>query len=118
VSRSSNNQVHSTATTTGLLAEEIPSEFFVENGIFSRAEWEELSEKLGLSPRQAQVASLLMRGLADKQIAMNLDISTHTLRTYLDRMFTKMQVSDRCELIVHIFREFRTNCNGCCPRIQ
>lgn len=89
-----------------------------KNGIFTQAEWNQLSDKLGLSPRQSQVANLLLMGLSDKQIASKLDISTHTLRTYLDRMFTKMSVGDRCELIVHIFREFRSGCGSACPRNQ
>ncbi|MBN1554902.1 MAG: helix-turn-helix transcriptional regulator [Phycisphaerae bacterium] len=86
-----------------------------EQTIFSRSEWNELSEKLCLSPRQSQVASLLMLGLSDKQISARMDISHHTLRTYLDRMFEKLSVGDRCELIVHIFREFRAGCNSGCP---
>lgn len=90
---------------------------FLENGIFSQGEWSQLVAQLALSPRQAQIASLLLRGWADKQIAAELDISTHTIRTYLDRMFAKMQVQDRCEVVVHIFRQFRASCDpSMCPR--
>lgn len=87
------------------------------NGVFSLSEWEELVRQIGLSPRQSQVVDLLFKGLGDKQIAAQLGISVHTLRTYFDRMFAKMDVGDRCELIVRVFSEFRSGCDPTgCPR--
>lgn len=111
-----NNQANSSDALKAGVSHGVGVESPDNNGVFSQVEWSELSTKLGLSPRQSQVANLLLMGFADKQIAAKLDISTHTLRTYLDRMFTKMDVSDRCELLVHIFKEFRSGCDSTCPR--
>jgi DNA-binding CsgD family transcriptional regulator len=80
--------------------------------IFTDHEWIELTNNLRMSTRQAQIALCLLSGLGDKQIASQLGISVHTVRTYLDRMFTKMDVRDRNEMVVSIFREFRIGCLG------
>lgn len=85
--------------------------------LFTRREWIDLTNQLGLSGRQAQIARCLLEGRGDKQVAHELGITVPTVRTYLGRMFVKLDVQDRNELIVNIFREFRTGCNGC-PRQQ
>ncbi len=92
---------------------------FGGNGVFTEHEWNELVVQLALSPRQAEITTLLLHGCADKQIARALEMSHHTLRTHMGRMFTKLDVQDRCELIAHVFREFRSGCNpDTCPRHQ
>ncbi len=51
-----------------------------------------------LSPREQQVARLAARGLADKDIALRLGISTSTVRTHLDHVYTKLDVRKRAML--------------------
>ena len=93
-------------------------EFSVGN-LFTGAEWNELTTQLNLSTRQAQIAIHLIEGLGDKQIAGQLGISVHTVRTYLERMFAKLSVQDRNELIVSIFRQYRAGCDlDACPRLH
>ena len=81
-----------------------------QGGIFSEAEWGSLLAELVLSPRQGQVIRCLFASHSDKQIALDLHISVPTVRTHLTRMFRKFDVSDREELILHIFSHFRSNC--------
>ena len=83
--------------------------------VFTKVEWSNLTNHLGMSPQQAEIARELLAGSSDKQIAQKLGIAVPTVRTYLGRMFAKLDVQDRNELIVHIFREFRAGCKGC-PR--
>lgn len=78
--------------------------------IFTAGEWSKLTTQIGLSGRQAEIAQYLLEGMGDKQIAAKLGISVHTVRTYLDRMFLRLNVQDRNELIVSIFRQFRAGC--------
>lgn len=85
--------------------------------VFTKTEWVNLTNHLGLSPKQAEIARQLLEGSSDKQIAQKLDIAIPTVRTYMGRMFVKLDVQDRNELIVNIFRQFRTGCKGC-PRWQ
>ena len=48
-----------------------------------------------LSARELQVARFLARGLTDKQIARELDISVSSVRTYLSRLSDKLGVRRR-----------------------
>ena len=90
-----------------------------EKEIFSEIEWNELVEGLSLSPRQDQICEKLFRCLSDKQIAYSLKISVPTVRTHLSRLFLKLDVQDRQELIIHFFQYFREGCRPeICPRRQ
>ncbi len=83
--------------------------------IFTPTEWAKLAGHLQLSAQQARIAEHLLEALSDKQIAHELGITVPTVRTYLGRMFTKLNVQDRNELVVRLFREFRAGCDEC-PR--
>lgn len=72
--------------------------------LISQQEWTDLQRCLHLSERQAQIARLLVQGKADKQIAYELGVSISTVRTYMDRLFRRLDLHDRVELIVHMFR--------------
>ena len=54
--------------------------------------------RLGLSPREADVALALLQGLAVKEIATKLLLSTHTISDYMKNIFYKLDVSSRGEL--------------------
>lgn len=87
-----------------------------KNMVFSPAEWDELAEKLSLSPRQKQLSFHLLNGLGDKQIAAEIGIGYATVRTHMRRLFAKLQVRDRSELILRLFCVFRDTCT--CSRGQ
>jgi DNA-binding NarL/FixJ family response regulator len=52
----------------------------------------------GLSPRQMQVAMLVIQGLKNQQVAERLQITEGTVKTYLKEIFRKVGVSNRTEL--------------------
>ena len=54
--------------------------------------------RLGLTPREADVALALLQGLAVKEIATKLFLSTHTVSDYMKNIFYKLDVSSRGEL--------------------
>jgi DNA-binding NarL/FixJ family response regulator len=83
--------------------------------IFSEIEWIELIRDLSLPPRQAQVVRYILSGLSDKQIALEMQISVAGVRAHLNRLFTKFDLSDRHELVLHMFNYFLDGCrtNGC-----
>jgi DNA-binding CsgD family transcriptional regulator len=56
-----------------------------------------------LTPREEQVARLVRNGLSNKQIARNLALAQPTVKTHLLRMFRKLGVSSRTELIGVLF---------------
>lgn len=51
-----------------------------------------------LSDREHQIALLVTRGLSNKEIAIELDISPWTVAAHLRRIFTKLDVGRRIEL--------------------
>jgi two-component system, NarL family, nitrate/nitrite response regulator NarL len=61
-----------------------------------------------LSSRELQVAEGAAEGQSNKQIAHRLGLSEHTVKNYLFRVFEKLGVSNRFELLFLLFKE----CNG------
>lgn len=54
-----------------------------------------------LTPRQQEIVYLVVEGLRNREIANRLNISEHTIRNYLFRIFEKLGVSSRAELILY-----------------
>ena len=54
-----------------------------------------------LPPRLKQVLDGLMRGKAPKQIALELNLSTLTVRDHIRRLYRRMKVNGRDELMTH-----------------
>lgn len=53
-----------------------------------------------LSPREKQVIDLVSQGQLNKQIAAQLHLTEGTVKEYLNRIFRKMDVTNRTELAV------------------
>jgi len=56
-----------------------------------------------LSPREMQIARLVARGATNRSIASTLDISSWTVSTHLRRVFAKLGVSNRAEMVNQLF---------------
>jgi len=56
-----------------------------------------------LTPRQEQVVALVAEGLSNKEIAQELALSEHTIKKYLFRIFDKLGISTRVELVLYAF---------------
>ena len=55
--------------------------------------------QLGLSPRQAEVLELLLKGLPNKLIARRLDISSRTVESHKYQIMDSLGVQSTAELI-------------------
>jgi len=51
-----------------------------------------------LTPREAQVVALVADGLSNREVARELNLSEHTVKKYLFRIFEKLEISSRVEL--------------------
>lgn len=81
------------------------------------AEWNYAVKTLGPSPQQAKIVELILRGLKDKQIAAELELGFSTVRTYLDRIFMRLEVADRVELVLRVFTTYvEQNRRSGCPQ--
>ena len=65
---------------------------------------ESVKDKWVLTKREAEIASLLTRGRTNKQIAGELGISENTIKTFVKRLFIKLGVHSRSELISEIYK--------------
>jgi DNA-binding CsgD family transcriptional regulator len=52
-----------------------------------------------LSPREGEIAHMVARGLTNRAIASALDISLWTVSTHLRRIFAKLGVNSRAEMV-------------------
>jgi DNA-binding NarL/FixJ family response regulator len=64
--------------------------------------WDQVAESLSLSPQQRRIVELILCGMQDKQIALELKLSVPTVRTHLGRVFARTGVRDRVELLLRI----------------
>jgi len=54
-----------------------------------------------LTPREEQVVALVVEGLGNRQIARELRLSEHTVKKYIFRIFEKLGISSRVELVLY-----------------
>jgi DNA-binding NarL/FixJ family response regulator len=57
-------------------------------------------EKL-LTSREEQVVALVADGLSNRNVATELGLSEHTVKKYLFRIFEKLGISNRVELVLY-----------------
>ncbi|MEX2156814.1 MAG: helix-turn-helix transcriptional regulator [Gemmatimonadales bacterium] len=71
-------------------------------------EWRSLALALGLSPRESGIVRAVFDGSSEKRIAERIGLSPHTVHTYLWRIYRKLHIQSREELLVRVFAEFRS----------
>ena len=63
-----------------------------------------LMQEAGLTSREADVARLICDGLSDKEIAKMLDLSHHTVKDHLKKIYTKFRVHARSQLVSLMYK--------------
>ena len=58
------------------------------------------NQTFGLTPRELQIIASVMTGDSNKDIAQRCSISVHTVKHHLSRIFDKLGVSSRLELML------------------
>ncbi len=57
-----------------------------------------------LSKREQDVVRCVAEGLSNREIATSLGLTEHTVKNYLFRIFDKLGVSSRVEVVLYVFR--------------
>jgi DNA-binding NarL/FixJ family response regulator len=57
-----------------------------------------------LSKREEEIARMVAEGFSNRQISERLDLSEHTIKNYLFRVFEKIGVSTRVELTLYALK--------------
>ena len=98
--------------------------------MLSDTAWVEIAHSLKLSGRELEIVRGVFDNLKRGAIAAKLGVSEHTVHTHLQRLFSKLRVTTRAQLIVRVVEELlvltvseasqlppicRHRANGCCP---
>lgn len=60
-----------------------------------------------LSKREQDVVQCVAEGLSNREIASRLGLTEHTVKNYLFRIFDKLGISSRVEVVLYVFRHHR-----------
>jgi len=76
------------------------------SAIFSSQAWIEIGRSLKLSGRELQIVRGVFDDRTEFAIAFELGISPHTIHSHMERLYHKLTVSSRVELVVRVMDEF------------
>ncbi len=74
--------------------------------LLSGAEWRAIARRLNLSKREVEVVQGIFDGEKVASIALKLGISHHTVNTHVERLYQKLGVGNRCQLLTRIFAAY------------
>ncbi len=77
-----------------------------DQALLSERQWRVVAGQFALSRRELQIVQRVAEGKKDSAIARRLGISAHAVHAHLNRLFVKLGVDSRMELIALILRGF------------
>jgi DNA-binding NarL/FixJ family response regulator len=54
-----------------------------------------------LTPREEEVVSMVVEGFPNREVAVKLGLSVHTVKNHLFRIYEKLGISSRMELVLY-----------------
>jgi two-component system nitrate/nitrite response regulator NarL len=64
-----------------------------------------LPKTLPLAKREGEVANLVAEGMSNREVGKKLGLSEHTVSNYLFRVYEKLGISSRVELVLYILKQ-------------
>jgi ATP/maltotriose-dependent transcriptional regulator MalT len=74
--------------------------------IFSERHWARIAESLRFSGRETQIVRGIFDDDTEHGIGERFGMSQHTVHTHLQRLYRKLGVSSRTQLILRVFGEY------------
>jgi len=68
--------------------------------------WSQLRDSLRLSDRELQIVQGIFEDQKQESIAFTLGISPHSVNTYMQRIYAKLRIGSRPQLIVRVMSEY------------
>jgi two-component system nitrate/nitrite response regulator NarL len=59
----------------------------------------------GLSKREEEIAQLVATGMSNRDVSKKLGLSPHTVKNCLSRIFEKLEISTRIELVLYVLSQ-------------
>jgi DNA-binding CsgD family transcriptional regulator len=81
------------------VSESIKAKVLLLEPFFQQRSAREKLSSLGLSPRQAEIAALVLQGRSNRVVATELGISEQTVKDHLHDIFSKLKIKSRYQLI-------------------
>jgi DNA-binding NarL/FixJ family response regulator len=85
---------------------------FTGRCVIPSGEWFHLARRLRLSAREVQIVQHVFDDRKHHDIAFDLGISIHTVNTYFERLYSKLAVSSRTQLILCVFAVYLPSSRG------
>ena len=76
------------------------------HAILNSDAWSGLADSLKLSRREVQITQAVFDDEHENQIAQRLGVSIHTVHTHLERLYHKLDVHSRTQLVVRLVGSF------------
>jgi DNA-binding NarL/FixJ family response regulator len=96
--------VRTVAAGEALLAPAVTRQLIGRFGTRVRPAEPQVSAERVLAPRELEVLRLIATGLSNAEIAATLVISAETVKTYVSRILTKLDLRDRVQAVVYAYR--------------
>ncbi len=80
----------------------------IGRSLFCPAEWTEISESLELTPRESDIVLAVLDDRSDSDTAQKLDISANTVHSHMRRVYGKLSVTSRAQLVARVLAEYKT----------
>lgn len=74
--------------------------------ILPETTWQTLAASLRMSDRELEITKHIFDDRKELAIACTLGISPHTVHTHLERLYHKLNVGSRVELVVAVFAAY------------
>ena len=74
--------------------------------IFSEGHWVRIAESLRFSGRETQIVKGIFDDDTEQGIGQRFGMSPHTVHTHLQRLYRKLGVSSRTQLILRVVGEY------------
>lgn len=72
----------------------------MEESFFSEKQWERIIRHYSLTPREGQVARLLLQGLTARKIAGMLRIMPGTVKTHTNNTYRKAEAGSKIQMLL------------------
>ena len=76
------------------------------SSFITAADWTRISASLRLSTRESEIARLALTDVSETTIADRLAISKHTVHSHIERLYRKLAIRSRSQLVVKLFEAY------------